>query len=674
MTMSRVTPSDKWQRARSKTAAIAAFKRPVRPVAKGSRVAQKLSGSYIYFLVLERSWWYAIALALGLYAVSIVACALLATTARLVNTQRDLEEAILDAVAPRWEKCLRFAAAHVLTMSGGNVVPVDTWSHALSWLQIAVGLLVNVFVFSVVVAKFQAPHSDLVWSGGCVLLSRDGVPHLLMRVGNLRCHTLYSPRVRLTLLRRHVTNEGESFFRRDDLVVDQPATVSGIHTVAHAISGGSPLRELYESGTLQRSLRAAADDAPSLLIHAVIQAFDNVYGGDLSATHTYGKESLLEGAFADMIRSDKGRVTIDWDAFNATVSLGELARRKGSSPVRDADPEPPAPQPGRPYISCGSARASYGTAGALDGGAPRSALELYCPYSTRLCLLLAEGGVEFEIVKIDLTAVQSWYSAAFKPGDAPAMWGTPGGKPGEGWVGGSKECRDRAVAEHEGVRKANEARASMSEAEVASFGETLIFGGLAPRIAGSSHPKGSKVSAFMLKKTLGVEKATELLVREDKENAMDEARSACRERFKGALHDVAKLLAGAVGRGFLGGKNPDPSDINLGGAVYTVKALLDSGLADVEASMPPELERYLERWCRRDSWMKIYGTGQTFNAVIVRSFANKLCTVAPDVCSPESVRAACDRARVLDPRYQALLKSTTTRVHAAPSDDGAICI
>jgi len=72
--------------------------------------------------------------------------------------------------------------------------------------------------------------------------------------------------------------------------------------------------------------------------------------------------------------------------------------------------------------------------------------------------------------------------------------------------------------------------------------------------------------------------------------------------------------------------------------------------------------------------MKIYGTGQTFNAVIVRSFANKLCTVAPDVCSPESVRAACDRARVLDPRYQALLKSTTTRVHAAPSDDGAICI
>ena len=94
----------------------------MRPVAKGSRRVTQLSGSYVYFLVLERSWWYAVSLALGLYVVSIAACALLATTARLANTQRELEEDILDAVAPRWEKCLRFAAAHVLTMSWGSAL------------------------------------------------------------------------------------------------------------------------------------------------------------------------------------------------------------------------------------------------------------------------------------------------------------------------------------------------------------------------------------------------------------------------------------------------------------------------------------------------------------------------------------------------------------------------
>ena len=209
---------------------------------------------------------------------------------------------------------------------------------------------------------------------------------------------------------------------------------------------------------------------------------------------------------------------------------------------------------------------------------------------------------------------------------------------------------------------------------MAAFGETLIFGGLAPRIAGSTHPKGSKVFAFMLKKSLGVERATALLARDDAATAMEEARSGCREQFKGALRDVSKLLAAAEKRGgFLGGQDPDPSDINLGGAVYTVKALLDSGLADVNARMTPELERYLERWCRRDSWLMVYGTGQAFNAVIVRSFANKLCTVAPDVCSPDSVSAACEKARLLDPRCK---MTGTTTTYAAPlgDDDGAICI
>ena len=157
---------------------------------------------------------------------------------------------------------------------------------------------------------------------------------------------------------------------------------------------------------------------------------------------------------------------------------------------------------------------------------------------------------------------------------------------------------------------------------------------------------------------------------------MDEARVLCQSRLIDALRDVSKLLAAAEKQGgFLGGKAPDPSDINLGGAVYTVKALIDSGLASMPPHMPPELERYLVRWCRRDSWLKVYGTGQAFNAVIVRSFANKLCTVAPDVCSPDSVREACDRARSLDPRYQALLR-TNTKAYAAPigDDDGAICI
>ena len=221
-----------WQRAKLKVDAVAAIstapqlKRPptvakqTQTIAKGSRVSSGLSGSYLYFLVLERPWWFCLTLSLVVYVVSILASALLAATAVLSNTQEDLELELLNSSAPQWELCLRFAASHVITMGSGSVVPVNSWGYALSWIQMVLGLLVNVFVFSVVLAKFQAPQSDLVWTEGCVIAPRDGVPTLLMRVGNLRCHTLYSPAIRLTLLRRHVTREGESFFRRYELEVD----------------------------------------------------------------------------------------------------------------------------------------------------------------------------------------------------------------------------------------------------------------------------------------------------------------------------------------------------------------------------------------------------------------------------------------------------------------------
>ena len=159
------------------------------------------------------------------------------------------------------------------------------------------------------------------------------------------------------------------------------------------------------------------------------------------------------------------------------------------------------------------------------------------------------------------------------------MWGTPGGKTGEGWVGGPKECRHRGVAEHEGVRRANEARASVSEAEVAAFGETLIFGGSR---RGSPARRRRKVPKFLpsCSKTLGVETATALLARAIRTRRWTRLGPAAGTNSRGR-YAACQAWPRAEGQGgFLGGKAPDPSDINLGGAVYTVKALIDSGLAD----------------------------------------------------------------------------------------------
>ena len=328
--------------------------------ARGSR-AVVFSSSYLYFLVLESSWAFCICLAFGVYLVAIAICTPLSLSVTLTNTAEDYENEFGHGVEDRHlNLALRFATTHIVTMGFGSVIPVSNFGYALATMQQVLGVLVNVFVFSAVMAKFQSPQADFVFSRICTVVQRDRVPTLLFRLGNLRCHTLYGPEIRLTLLRRHVTAEGEVFSRRLDLEVPQPSTISGIYTIAHSISSDSPLRPLLESGALEKCLGAAsedcaesedwwsrqsadtskggtgnekaedflkaADNGEKILLHVTLRAFDNTYGGDVCASTTFGPGCIHFGRFfKDMIEIVQGRPTIDWNKMSDLKSKWESA-------------------------------------------------------------------------------------------------------------------------------------------------------------------------------------------------------------------------------------------------------------------------------------------------------------------------------------------------------------
>ena len=64
-------------------------------------------------------------------------------------------------------------------------------SFWVATFQQILGILLNVFLTAVVVSKFMHPIIDLAWTKSAVISYRDGMPVLMMRVANLRCHTLY---------------------------------------------------------------------------------------------------------------------------------------------------------------------------------------------------------------------------------------------------------------------------------------------------------------------------------------------------------------------------------------------------------------------------------------------------------------------------------------------------
>ena len=702
--------------------------------ALGSRASSRLSGTYVYFLILEGSWLRCLALSGLAYGIAVCLCCATAVGLELVNSNEELEYA-RGHDANQFELALRFAAAHIITMASGAVVPVASIGHFVAVVQQLLGVAVNVLVLSAIIAKFQSPTADVVWSSRGVVRDRDGVPTVQFRVGNLRCNKLFPHEISLTLLRRHVTKEGEAYSRRDELEVARPTTISGVHTVAHAIDENSPLYDLLRDGTLEEALgeddpdeiaspsdtteirpsevhvaeREGAERAsPSLrrepssrkrrrrrtlLVHATMRAYDDVFKGDVVATATYGAGSLtFGGKFSDVISfGADGVAAISWERFDDVVrprsGVRSAFRGDGSSEgvvepessdpgsfAMEGDAEPSSvPSRGKPRLTCGCARASYGDAAGLDNGAPMSPLVPYCPYSSRLGLLLAEGGVDWELVRVDyVRGAQAWYKAAYAPADAPAMQGVPGGDPGSpaSWVGGSATCRENAIAADTNVRAAAEVRAEVSEAEVTRWAEALIFGGLAPRLVGTRETKGRKVLAFMLRKTLGEEGAARFLADDGsgaEPDAGEACRAACRAAFVDGLKNLARVLESRehAGEAFLAPDGtPDPSDFVLGGAVVVCKSLLLSGLADVPGNLDgfdafgaEVLNRYLANWCARPSWSKTYGDdiAEGVNAAIVRSFAAKISNAAGDACPQEKVRGPCNRARRLDPRYKAFM-------------------
>ena len=186
----------------------------------------------------------------------------------------------------------------------------------------------------------------------------------MIRVGNLRCHTLYNPVIRVTLLSRHVTKEGEGFMKKEVVEVMQPATVSGVHTIACPIEPSSPLWTVFKDSkttvcpksgktinemTTPRRIRSKAkledgardggepsgvhteteseydsdsdEEEDPWLVHLTFTAMDPVYGAELCSTTTYTNGTLVGPArWKDVIGFGRdGKPQIDWHNFDEYI-------------------------------------------------------------------------------------------------------------------------------------------------------------------------------------------------------------------------------------------------------------------------------------------------------------------------------------------------------------------
>ncbi len=58
---------------------------------------------------------------------------------------------------------------------------------------------------AVIITRFQQPVADVFFSDNVLVTTRNGVPHIMFRVGNGRANVLFSPNIIVSVLRSVVT-------------------------------------------------------------------------------------------------------------------------------------------------------------------------------------------------------------------------------------------------------------------------------------------------------------------------------------------------------------------------------------------------------------------------------------------------------------------------------------
>lgn len=258
----------------------------------------------LYHYLLDASWAKLFALIVALY---------LATNALFALAFLATGDGIENARPGSFGDAFFFSVQTMATIGYGKMTPRGAAADALVAAEALFGLLGFAFATGLIFAKFARPSARVIFSDGCVVSTRDGVPSLMFRVANQRRNQIVEAQMRLSLARSESTLEGENVRRFYDLRLTRRtnAIFALSWTVVHPIDEASPLH-----GATLESL--AACDAQ---IVASLTGIDETFSQTVHARATWDAGEIVWGQrFVDIIdRLPDGRRRIDYARFHETM-------------------------------------------------------------------------------------------------------------------------------------------------------------------------------------------------------------------------------------------------------------------------------------------------------------------------------------------------------------------
>ncbi|XP_041693641.1 ATP-sensitive inward rectifier potassium channel 11-like [Coregonus clupeaformis] len=205
---------------------------------------------------------------------------------------------------------------------GGRMVTEECLSAIVVLIiQNIVGLLINAIMLGCIFMKTAQANrraETLIFSKHAVISIRNNKLCFMIRLGDLRKSMIISATVRMQVVRRSTTPEGEVVpLDQIDIHMDNPVGTNGIFLVApliicHIINKDSPLYELSPAELQNNDIE----------VIVVLEGVVETTGITTQARTSYLSEEILWGQrFVPTISEEEGTYAVDYSKFGNTVRV-----------------------------------------------------------------------------------------------------------------------------------------------------------------------------------------------------------------------------------------------------------------------------------------------------------------------------------------------------------------
>ncbi|KAM4721209.1 ATP-sensitive inward rectifier potassium channel 11 [Rhinophrynus dorsalis] len=206
---------------------------------------------------------------------------------------------------------------------GGRMITEECPSAILVLIiQNIVGLVINAIMLGCIFMKTSQAHrraETLIFSKHAVIAPRNGKLCFMFRVGDLRKSMIISATIRMQVVRKSSSQEGEVIpLNQIDIQMENPISTNGIFLVSpliicHTINKDSPLYELSASNLTHHE---------DLEVIVILEGVVETTGITTQARTSYLADEILWGhRFVPIVAEEDGKYSVDYSKFGNTIKV-----------------------------------------------------------------------------------------------------------------------------------------------------------------------------------------------------------------------------------------------------------------------------------------------------------------------------------------------------------------